>query len=642
MERNSIILIVDDELFGRKTLEALLTSPDYTLAFATSGPQALELALQLTPDLILLDVMMPDMNGFEVCRRLRDNPRLAEVPVIMVTSLGDRTSRLQGIEAGADDIVSKPFDAVELRTRVRTITRLNRYRRLLLERAKFERVTELAPDGIVIVDAHGTICLSNPAFLRMLRVQDARDIQGASVLRFVATNDVPGCFPCLSTSDAEVSSVTRFETVFERMDGSRFPVEINTGPIVWDGMPAAQIIVRDNTERKRAEEALRESEKHLRRSRDALRAIFDGLDHGLSLLDSDQTVLAINQTFCQLLNHGVAPDTLVGQTWDAVCHAVTPPFPFHAAMKSLHDGRAHRYREQYTSTDGQTRFLDIHSVPLISPEQGVDQVMVSVVDVTERLHLETLALQNEHFAARGRLAATVAHEVNTPLQSIQNCLYLAEKTTSTQRNAYLELAREELERISSIVRQLLDIPHARDDSQPGRININNLVERVLLLTGGTLASYGIDVERDLVANPPRIAGYADHLMQVLLNLILNAIDAMPDGGKLRVHTSIARTPPENRYTSPPSDTRETGPLLSPSFVIAITDSGCGMAPDVQSHVFDPFFTTRSNGSGVGLAISHRIVAQHGGKIKVQSILGSGSTFTIILPLRSAYADSIDL
>ncbi|MDX9865039.1 MAG: response regulator [Anaerolineaceae bacterium] len=130
------ILIVDDTPVGRDTLEALLYKQGYNLAFASSGPETLTKAEELMPDLILLDVMMPGMNGFEVCRRLRENPILAEVPVIMVTALDDQSSRVKGIEAGADDFITKPFNRVELRARVNTILRLNRYRTLQDERSR--------------------------------------------------------------------------------------------------------------------------------------------------------------------------------------------------------------------------------------------------------------------------------------------------------------------------------------------------------------------------------------------------------------------------------------------------------------------------------------------------------------------------
>jgi two-component system cell cycle response regulator len=161
LQAKSIILIVDDTETGREILEALLQSSTYQLAFAANGPEALLKAEALTPDLILLDVMMPGMDGFEVCRRLRSNPRLAEIPIILVTALDDRQSRLQGIEAGADDFVTKPFDHAELRARVRTITRLNRYRRLLDERARFEWVVEQAEDGYVLLSQQNEMLYAN-------------------------------------------------------------------------------------------------------------------------------------------------------------------------------------------------------------------------------------------------------------------------------------------------------------------------------------------------------------------------------------------------------------------------------------------------------------------------------------------------
>jgi two-component system cell cycle response regulator len=162
MRHSSTILIVDDEPVGRETLQALLMAQGYNLTFASSGAEALAKVAELVPDLILLDVMMPDIDGFEVCQRLRVDPLLAEVPVIIVTALDDRNSRLRGIEVGADDFVTKPFDRAELRARVRTITRLNRYRRLLAERTKFKWVVEKAADGYLIVNDSGKVLYANP------------------------------------------------------------------------------------------------------------------------------------------------------------------------------------------------------------------------------------------------------------------------------------------------------------------------------------------------------------------------------------------------------------------------------------------------------------------------------------------------
>lgn len=202
MEHKSTILIVDDEPIGRETLKAMLRTQGHIIEIAQNGVEALEMASALTPDLILLDVMMPGMDGYDVCRRLRADPLLAEVPVIMVTALDDRDSRLEGIEAGADDFISKPFDRVELRTRVQTIIRLNRYRRLLAERTHrqmaeegirrrnseltlLNRVIVAASSGLDIAELLNTVCEALVHTLELSRalamlVHDAQARPGAT------------------------------------------------------------------------------------------------------------------------------------------------------------------------------------------------------------------------------------------------------------------------------------------------------------------------------------------------------------------------------------------------------------------------------------------------------------------------------
>lgn len=132
------ILIIDDQAVARQTLQGLLTNEPYQLHFAANGFEGLAQAQALLPDVVLLDVMMPGLDGFEVCRRLRDTSGLAEVPVLLITSLDDRASRLQGLRAGADDFITKPFDSIELLARLQSITRLNRFRRLVDERLRVE------------------------------------------------------------------------------------------------------------------------------------------------------------------------------------------------------------------------------------------------------------------------------------------------------------------------------------------------------------------------------------------------------------------------------------------------------------------------------------------------------------------------
>lgn len=416
MKHKSTILIVDDELFMSKTLEGLLTSPDYTLALASNGEEALARATELTPDLILLDVMMPVMDGFEVCRRLRSDSVLAEVPVIMVTALDDRESRLRGIEAGADDFISKPIDPVELQARVRTTIKLNRYRRLMIERAKFERITELAPDGIMIVDHEGIIRLANPALVKMLGASGVDSLVNKNMLAFIAPEQVDYYSSSLRDILNEIAQVARIETVFVRTDGELtpvevqsvnppftpvtyksvggepFPVEIHAGYFEWDNKPAMQIIVRDITERKWAEESiktayasLKELNEDLRHSRDMFRTLFDGLDDGLALLDGEGLVLTVNQALARLF--GTTPDEIMYEPWDEICNRTDPPFPGKIAMETMSDGCNRRANENYTSPTGTTHSLDIQTLPLIGREQTVDNVIVHIVDTADRVLL---------------------------------------------------------------------------------------------------------------------------------------------------------------------------------------------------------------------------------------------------------------
>lgn len=174
----NIILIVDDEPRGRELLEALLAPLGCQLEFAADGMEAYQQTVKHQPDLVLLDVMMPELDGFEVCRRIRSTPGVAEVPIVMVTALDDRDSRLAAIQAGADDFLTKPIDRIEVRARVQSITRLNRYRRLLAERSKFERIAELSPDGYCLMHPDTTLAYVNPQARQYLGLSPEADVAG--------------------------------------------------------------------------------------------------------------------------------------------------------------------------------------------------------------------------------------------------------------------------------------------------------------------------------------------------------------------------------------------------------------------------------------------------------------------------------
>ena len=254
MKHSTTILIVDDELFGRKALGGLLAGQDYQILYATNGLEALDVAKQSIPDLILLDVMMPDIDGFEVCQRLRSDNLLADIPILMVTGLDDPQSRLQGLEAGADDFITKPFNAIELRARIRTIARLNRYRRLLLERAKFEQTVEFSPNGIIIIDLSGTISLINPAMIKMLLLESSNLVIGQSIFQFVSEASQENFSKLLEQGQQQ--AVLNQEIEFLARNNTSFPAEVDIGGFLLEDRGMLQVIVRDLTEKKKLQAML--------------------------------------------------------------------------------------------------------------------------------------------------------------------------------------------------------------------------------------------------------------------------------------------------------------------------------------------------------------------------------------------------
>ncbi len=225
-------------------------------------------------------------------------------------------------------------------------------------------------------------------------------------------------------------------------------------------------------------------------------------------------------------------------------------------------------------------------------------------------------IQSEKMSALGRLIASISHEINNPLQSIQGCLTLADEEIGDQQRPeklqrYLGIAEDEIERIAAIVRRIRDFYRpAREELD--EIDIHAVLGSVLELSGKQLQHSDVAIEKHWAEGLPTIPANAAHLKQVILNLVLNAIDAMPSGGTL-----ILRTAQENGRVR-----------------IEFTDTGVGMTKETQDRLFEPFFTTKPHGSGLGLSISYGIIEAHDGQILVESEVGKGSTFILLLPIEA--------
>ncbi|HNP71629.1 MAG TPA: ATP-binding protein [Kouleothrix sp.] len=344
-------------------------------------------------------------------------------------------------------------------------------------------------------------------------------------------------------------------------------------------------------------------------SRNLIRGVIDSVPMGLALIGSDGVILAANRALSDLF--GFEPAALVGRHYSAAMGS----WPDSPAGRTFESKVSERVRRTLLRPDGAQVLQEIASFPLFDANGQPHQVVEVWEDITERVALQTQLVRAEKLAAIGQLAASIAHEVGNPLQAIQGflSLFLEQCPPDLPNERYLQLAEEEIDRIVQVLARLRDLYRPRADVF-GDVDVNELISSVLLLTGKQLERNSIRTMRELHANMPKIHAVADQIKQVFLNLVLNAAEAMSSGGLLHVQTYISDERTHGRYV-----------------VATITDTGYGIPPEQLKHIFDGMHTTKERGMGLGLYTSKAIIDRHMGRISVQSQVGEGTTFTIMLP-----------
>ena len=474
-------------------------------------------------------------------------------------------------------------------------------------------IFQSALDGIITVDHEGRITDFNHAAEKIFGRARA-DVLG----RQAVTTLVP-----LALRDGHRAEISRhilagdsvlvgrrIETLGMRADGIEFPIEIALTPLEVQGRHLFIAFVRDISDRRRAEESLRASSRQFR-------ALFEGSLDAMVVADDEGRYVEVNPAACEL--HGLPRHALLGH-W--IGDFAAPGFDFQAAWDELHAKKGVRGEMRLHRADGVQRELDLVATADFLPGSH----LVVLRDVTDRKQLEAQLRQSQKMEAIGRLAGGVAHDFNNLLSVIAGYAELILRglpADSPQRGKGEEILKASA-RAAALTRQLLAFSR-QQVLQPKIFDLNAVVSEMQAMLERLI---GVDIHLDTRLAPQlgRVKADPGQIEQVVMNLVVNARDAMPDGGRIALATSNVEM--DDAYVR-----EHLGSRPGPYVLLEVSDNGHGMDAETQAHIFEPFFTTKEKGkgTGLGLATAYGVVKQSGGYIWVESQPGRGTTFHVFLP-----------
>jgi PAS domain S-box-containing protein len=518
------ILIIDDEPQSLKLLTEILSLAGYDVRAAESGELALACAANVHPELILVDMQMPGMDGLEVCRRLKADGPTRETPIMFISGSSDRKKRLQGLELGAVDFVTKPFDRAELLARVRTHLELARLR---------------------------------------------------------------------SHLEREVSSRT---------------VDLRI---------AVEQLQHEVAERKRSEQALRESEQRFRNMADAAPAM-------IVVSDPDRGATFFNKGWLDFT--GRAMEQELGHGWAAGVHPEDRQHCLETISSSYQSQREFYVEYRLRRADGEYRWLISRAKPRSEPDGGFADYVGSAIDITELKRAQEGAVAAQKLESLGLLAGGVAHDFNNLLSGIlaHSEILLEDLHKDSPIRESAEQIQAVARRAAEIVRELM-VYAGQGDALFEEVDLAGLVrEMIQLLKVSISKNATLKVELPRKVRP--IHANAPQIRQVVMNLITNASDALAGKeGTVTIRLEeirVARNTPGKMALELPEDDY---------LQLSVSDTGCGMTDQVRVRIFEPFYTTKAFGHGLGLAAVQGIIRSHAGAINVHSTPGLGSRFEILLP-----------
>ncbi len=643
MTESGRILVVEDNRDTSALLRDLLEAEGYQVESAATGEAAFE-TLELTPefDLLVLDLMLPGMSGYEVIERLRTQPDLASLPVLVLSALSSASARIRGLRDGADDYMTKPFLPEELVARTRTLVTSRLLERRSREIAALGQIAQASlaassAEALLPKIVEVAMRVFNADAAAILLIDDTRHrLHARAALGFDAplsalslpvdegvahvalTTQAPVVIPDDAATDPRVTNAL--------LRAQRFR-SLMVAPLIVSGAPIGVLEVARRARRTdpRADRLLRivadraavaieyaRLDGEARHLADVVRRIGEGV----AVLDAADRVVFANRAFLEMV--GVSGETLRGRAWTDFLSTAQD---VSALTSQMRKGEFQGEILLITGA-GEPRPVLV-TMSTVEGETGGEQRIGVFRDISREHELRFRVIREQKFRTLGSLAAGVAHNINNRLTPVLGWTeMLIERLEAGET-----IDPEELTHALTVIRQgasdgVETVRRLQEYSRPARVRgpeavqLRDVVEQLLALTrpqwDNEAARRGIKYEIDLKIEPaPPILAVASEIREALLNLFENALAAMERGGRLAIHV---RT--------------EDG-----AGVVSVADTGKGMSAEVQRLAFEPFFTTRATegGTGLGLALAQEIVQRYRGTISLESVEGAGTTFTLTFP-----------
>jgi PAS domain S-box-containing protein len=647
-DRRRRILIVDDERKNRQLMEVMLRPEGFLLMTAASGEEALAMVEQQPPDLILLDIMMPGMDGYEVASRIKGNLATKNIPVILVTALADRDARMQGLSAGAEEFLTKPVDRAELVVRVRNLSRLkasgdDKYHQMLEGEVGSRtadlvtRTRTLEEQSAVLTEQAALLDLTQDAIV----VGDMRSrivfwSRGAEVMSGWLSNEALGrnVSELLQTEFSEPiehieATLLRQgqwegEAIHHKRDGTRVVVASR-----WalqrdaDGAPVRILTINnDITDRKQTEAELLLLTERLSLATAVAKVGVWEWDLASNALTWDATMFDI---------YGFPP--VVPMPYDKWSAAVCPEdLPaVEATLQRAIDQKSQGSAEyRITLPGGAVRNVSAVERVVLDERGNVSRLIGVDMDVTERKQAEQALerIRKDELRFKDEFLSHVSHELRSPLTAIKQFTSillggLAGELNKEQRE-YQEIVLKNIGQLQSMIDDLLEVTRLETGKltvDPERVSVANAVTDTFNTHQGTARAKGISLSYDLPPDLP--SAYADQtrLRQILIILLDNAIKFTPEGGVVTIRARPLQHDPRFLH-------------------IEVSDTGCGISPEISERIFERLYQvseriqTSRKGLGLGLYICKELVTRQGGDIWVEHGAQKGATLSFTLPVFS--------